>query len=135
MDELEQRLEQEVTRGVVGSGVLPGVLGEIGMGAPPEPCERRVLRAAARVACRYWMSAIVHVTGGGLFGIQAIEDCADEGLSADRVILGHLDEHMDRPPRADLVGTGATIALDTWGSEVKLALTSRRTGRSPSRSP
>jgi phosphotriesterase-related protein len=81
------------------------------------------------------MSVIVHVTGGGLFGIQAIEDCADEGLSADRVILGHLDEHMDRPPRADLVGTGATIALDTWGSEVKLALTSRRTGRSPSRSP
>ena len=125
VDELEQCLEQEVTRGVVGSGVLPGVLGEIGMGAPPEPCERRVLRAAARVACRYWMSVIVHVTGGGLFGIQAIEDCADEGLSADRVILGHLDEHTDRAPRADLVGTGATIALDTWGSEVKLARSSR----------
>ena len=126
VDELEQCLEQEVTRGVVGSGVLPGVLGEIGMGAPPEPCERRVLRAAARVACRYRMSVIVHVTGGGLFGIQAVEDCADEGLSADRVILGHLDEHMDRARHADLVGTGATIALDTWGSEVKLSLNSRR---------
>lgn len=102
------------------------MLGEIGMGAPPEPCERRVLRAAARVACRYSMSVIVHVTGGGLFGIQAIEDCADEGLSADRVILGHLDERMDRARHADLVGTGATIALDTWGSEVTLALNSRQ---------
>ena len=126
VDELEQCLEQEVTRSVVGSGVLPGVLGEIGMGAPPEPCERRVLRAAARVACRYWMSVIVHVTGGGLFGIQAVEDCADGGLSADRVILGHLDEHMDRARHANLVGTGAKIALDTWGSEVKLARSSRR---------
>ena len=126
VDELEQCLEQEVTRSVVGSGVLPGVLGEIGMGAPPEPCERRVLRAAARVACRYWMSVIVHVTGGGLFGIQAVEDCADEGLSADRVILGHLDERMDRARHANLVGTGAKIALDTWGSEVKLARSSRR---------
>ena len=126
VDELEQCLEQEVTRSVVGSGVLPGALGAIGMGAPPEPCERRVLRAAARVACRYWMSVIVHVTGGGLFGIQAVEDCADEGLSADRVILGHLDERMDRARHADLGGTGATIALDTWGSEVKLARSSRR---------
>jgi phosphotriesterase-related protein len=128
VDELEQRLEQDVTRGVVGSEVLPGVLREIGMGAPPEPCERRVLRAAARVACRYGMSVIVHVTGDGLFGIQAVEDCADEGLSADRVILGHLDEHMDRARHADLTGTGATIALDTWGSEVTLALNSRRSG-------
>jgi len=126
VDDLEQHLEQEVTRGLVGSGVLPGVLGEIGMGAPPEPCERRVLRAAARVAGRYRMSLIVHVTGGGLFGIQAVEDCTDEGLSADRVILGHLDEHMDRARHADLVGNGATIALGTWGSEVKLSLNSRR---------
>ena len=42
------------------------------------------------------------------------------------LILGRLDEHMDRARHANLVGASATIALDTWGSEVKLSLNSRR---------
>lgn len=121
VDELAERLEQEVTGGIAGSGILPGILGEIGMSAPPEPCERTVLRAAARVASRWHMSVVIHVDGGGRFGTEHVEDCAGEGLPADRVICGHMDEHLDAAYHRDLVKMGATIAFDTFGSELKFS--------------
>lgn len=121
IDSLERRLEHEVTNGLAGTRVLPGILGEIGMSAPPEECERRVLRAAARVAARWGMSVVVHVDGGGAFGLQHIEDCAGEGLPAGRVICGHMDEHLDIAYHRDLLTTGATLAFDTFGSELKFS--------------
>jgi phosphotriesterase-related protein len=121
VDALEARLDHEVTAGVAGSRVLPGILGEIGMSAPPEECERRVLRAAARVAARWGMSVVVHVDGGGAFGPQHVEDCASEGLPAGRVICGHMDEHLDADYHRDLLRAGATLAFDTFGSELKFS--------------
>src|SRR5207244_8632357 len=96
VEELEEVLEGEVTEGVRGSGVRPGILGEIGMGAPPQACERRALRAAARVAARHGMSVTIHVDGAGAFGLQHVEDCAAEGLAAAGVIVGHADERVYR---------------------------------------
>lgn len=121
VDELDERLDREVTVGVVGSGVLPGILGEIGMSAPPEPCERKVLRAAARVAARWGMSVVIHVNGGGRFGTEHVEDCVGEGLPADRVICGHMDERLDAAYHREIVKMGATVAFDTFGSELKFS--------------
>jgi phosphotriesterase-related protein len=121
VDALAARLDREVTAGVAGSGVLPGILGEIGMSAPPEPCERNVLRAAARVADRWRMSVVIHVDGGGRFGTEHVEDCMSEGLPADRVICGHMDERLDAAYHRDIVKMGATVAFDTFGSELKFS--------------
>jgi len=119
LDDLEQILEREVTEGVAGSVILPGIFGEIGMSAPPTACERRVLRACARVAARWGMSVIIHVDGGGSFGPEHVDDCIAGGLPADRVICGHMDERLDSAYHREIARSGATLAFDTFGSELK----------------
>jgi phosphotriesterase-related protein len=119
VDALEEFLERQLTAGVGDSGVLPGIFGEIGMSAPPEACERRVLRASARVAARWGMSVSIHVDGSGTFGTEHVEDCVGEGLPADRVICGHMDERLDAAYHRELAQAGATLAFDTFGSELK----------------
>jgi phosphotriesterase-related protein len=121
IEALETSLDDQVTGGVAGSDILPGILGEIGMSAPPQECERTVLRAAARVAARWGMSVVVHVDGGGAFGRQHVADCAGQGLPPERVICGHMDEHIDAAYHRDLLREGATLAFDTFGSELKFS--------------
>ena len=48
--DLEDFLNTELEQGILRSGVLPGVIGEIGTSEQLYRCEERVLRAASRVA-------------------------------------------------------------------------------------
>jgi phosphotriesterase-related protein len=121
VDELEEMIEGEVTGGVGGTGVRPGVIGEIGMGGPPTDCEQRVLRAAARVAARHGMSLHIHTDGGGAHGPEHIEDCAGEGPAPDRIVCGHMDERLDSEYHRAVLATGASIAFDTFGSELNFS--------------
>lgn len=118
VEALADSIDREVREGVRGSGVAPGVLGEIGMSAPPQDCEERVLKAAARVAARYEMSLHIHVDFGGRFAARHVKTCLDEGLSAERIVCGHMDEHIDVSYHEEVLQTGANIALDTFGSEL-----------------
>jgi phosphotriesterase-related protein len=121
VDEIAERFETQVAEGVDGSGVQPGTFGEIGMSAPPEPCERRVLQAAARVASRHGMSVHIHVGNAGKHGLEHIADCAAEGLDPRRVVCGHMDDTrgvLDRSYHQAIMREGANIGLDTFGSEL-----------------
>ena len=118
VDDLEAAIERQVSEGVNGSGVLPGVIGEIGMSAPPQECERRVLKAGARVAARYAMSLHIHVDNSGEYALQHIEDCCSEGLTVDRIVCGHMDERLNAPYHRAILAEGACIAFDTFGSEL-----------------
>jgi phosphotriesterase-related protein len=118
VDALEEAIEREVRDGVGGSGVLPGTIGEIGMSAPAEPCERRVLRAGARVAARHGMSLHIHTDGGGALALEHVADCAGEGLAPERVVCGHMDERLDPDYHRAILEAGANVAFDTFGSEL-----------------
>lgn len=118
VDELEASLELEARTGVMGTRLLPGTLGEIGMSGPATECERRALRAAARVAARYGMSLSIHVDNTGDYGIEHVHECEDEGLPADRVVCGHMDERLDTDYHLRVLATGANLGFDTIGSEL-----------------
>jgi phosphotriesterase-related protein len=117
IEELEAVIEQQVAGTGSASRVRPGTIGEIGMSAPPEACERRVLRASARVARRYGMSVNIHVDANGRYAAQHVADCAEEGLPVDRIVCGHMDEHLDESYQIQVLQTGANIALDTFGTD------------------
>ena len=118
IDELESAVERQLTTGVDDSGILPGVIGEIGMSAPPRDCERRVLKAAARLAKRYQMSVHIHVDNAGDYATQHVEDCCSEGLDPSRVVCGHMDERLDSDYHTRILASGACLAFDTFGSEL-----------------
>ncbi len=121
VEELETQLEREVTQGVGGSSVRPGVIGEIGMSAPPRGCEKRALLAAARVAARHGMSLHVHTDNSGAYGCDHVEDCAEAGLAPERIVICHMDERLDPDYHRAVLQTGANIAFDTFGSELNFS--------------
>jgi phosphotriesterase-related protein len=118
VDELAEALDREARLGVAGSRRLPGTLGEIGMSGPPLDCERRALRAAARVAARYRMSLSIHVDNTGDYAEEHVAECAEEGLAPERVICGHMDERLDLDYHRRTLATGANLGFDTFGSEL-----------------
>lgn len=121
VEELAAWFDRQATDGIAETGIRPGVFGEIGMSAPPESCERRVLRASARVAARYDMSVHIHVDNAGAFGPQHVKDCVAEGLPADRVVCGHMDERLDPDYHGEILDLGANLAFDTFGSDLRFS--------------
>jgi phosphotriesterase-related protein len=53
--------------------------------------------------------------------MQHVDDCASEGQPPERVICGHMDERLDASYHRDLLSAGATLAFDTFGSELKFS--------------
>ncbi|MFJ8254397.1 phosphotriesterase [Streptomyces sp. NPDC094466] len=108
-------LVREIEDGMDGSGVRPGVLGEIGShGDVPTAAEGKVLRAAARAALATGLSVATHAQlGRG--GLAQLELLTGEGLPAHRVSIGHQDLLDDPGVHRELAASGAYVAFDTVG--------------------
>jgi len=98
IDQLEDELMQEISDGIDGSGIRPGIIGEIGTGSPIEPQEERMLRAAGRAQKQSGLAVTVHVHAPGRWGNRVLDILQDEGVAPDRIILDHIDAalaHLD----------------------------------------
>lgn len=114
-DELTAILLHDVTGGLDGTAVRPGVLGEIGShGELPDATERRVLTAAARVALTAGLSVATHAQlGRG--GPAQLEALTAAGLPPARISIGHQDLLDDPGVHRELASAGAYVAFDTVG--------------------
>lgn len=94
-DRLADRLVQELTEGVDGTGICPGFIGEIGTERfHITPAQERVFRAAARAQRRVGCAIMTHTTHWGELALEQLDLLAEEGVPANRVIVSHLG---DRP--------------------------------------
>ncbi|AXK33217.1 phosphotriesterase [Streptomyces armeniacus] len=116
-EELTRVLVEEAAGGLDGTGVRPGVLGEIGShGDAPSGTERRVLTAAAHAALETGLSVATHAQlGRG--GTAQLELLTAAGLPPHRVCLGHQDLLDDAGTHRALAASGAYVAFDTVGKE------------------
>lgn len=117
-DELTTWLTTEVTEGMGGTGVRPGILGEIGTSEQLEPCEERVLRAAARVARASGLAVNVHCHPSTLEVTTRILDVLeDEGQDLTRTYLSHLDEIWDLDYHDAVLRRGVVVGFDSFGQD------------------
>ncbi len=116
-DLLARTLVHEIAYGIAGTGVRPGVIGEVGSrGDRPSEPERRVLTAAARAAVATGLSVATHAhLGTG--GPAQLELLIGAGLPAHRVSIGHQDLLDDPVVHRELAAAGAYVAFDTIGKE------------------
>ncbi|MGE5561622.1 MAG: phosphotriesterase [Chloroflexota bacterium] len=116
-EELAAALISEATAGIAGTGVRPGVIGEIGSSRGAiSPLEAKVFRAAALAQQATGLSIATHCT----FGTMAEEQLAlleEAGADPRAVIIGHQDLRPDIPSYLRLAARGAFIAFDTAGKE------------------
>lgn len=118
VEELEQRLLRDVEQGLDGTDVRPGIIGEIGTSAELEPCEERVLRAAARVAGRTGLPINVHCDPPALRVVLRILDVLEEeGHELRRTSLSHLDEITDLSYHEAVLHRGVITGFDSFGHE------------------
>ena len=115
VDDLADELVREATDGVGESGVIPGIIGEIGTDKPwVSAAEERVHRAAARAAKRTGRAITTHsiMSPVGLAQLRIFEE---EGLDPARVVIGHSDSYPVLDHYLEIIRRGASIEFDFLG--------------------
>ncbi|WP_371541282.1 hypothetical protein OG266_00400 [Streptomyces sp. NBC_00554] len=106
---LEEHLHRVLTDHIPGVPYRAALLGIIGTGAPVDPAERRMLRAAGRAAARCGATVSVRLDPGARLGFDVLQVLASAGLPAERVVLGNVDEYIDPRYLRELASAGATL--------------------------
>ncbi|MGI5518041.1 phosphotriesterase family protein [Streptomyces sp. CA-106131] len=114
VDSLADELVAEIEHGVQGTGVRPGIIGEIGTEKGwMSPTEERVHRAAGRAAARTGLPIMTHSFASDI-GLWQLQVLREEGADPSRVIIGHADTYRVRSYHHTLLEAGATLEFDTF---------------------
>lgn len=111
IDQVARWMAAEVLEGIEGTGVKAGMI-KFGTSLNTvHPWEEIAGRAAARAHRRCGAPIVTH-TEAGTMAREQLALLAEEGVSADRVILCHLDRNPDPELHIDLARSGAFISYD-----------------------
>jgi phosphotriesterase-related protein len=115
VDDLADELVREASEGVDGSGVRPGIIGEIGTDKPwVSALEERVHRAAARAARRTGLAVTTHAVLSPV-GLDQLRIFEEEGLDPARVVIGHADSYPVLEHHLAIIERGAAVEFDFLG--------------------
>lgn len=115
VDELAGVIVDEWEHGVGGSGIRPGIIGEIGTDKPwVSPAEERVHRAAARAAVRTGMAITTHGVQSPV-GLAQLRIFTEEGVDPARVVIGHADSYPNLDFYLEVLDAGANLQFDFLG--------------------
>jgi phosphotriesterase-related protein len=125
VDAIAATMIAELRDGLDDTGIRPALIGEIGTSHPPTETEWRVVRGAGRAGAETGAAVNVHLSWRGTAGVAVVEALVAEGMPADRIILSHLDEVLDRGYHDACAATGCVLEFDTFGSEYLYSTASR----------
>lgn len=117
-EQLTKEIVGDITRGIEGTTIKAGIIGEIGCSAPMTHNERKSLRAAARAQRATGAAINIHPGRSERAPFEAIEVLLDSGGDPARTIMSHIDRTLfDQRDMIDLAGTGCYIEFDLFGQE------------------
>jgi predicted metal-dependent phosphotriesterase family hydrolase len=110
-------LVREITEGLDGTDVRPGIIGEIGASQGwISPVEERVHRAAARAQIATGLPlathTLYHATGGAQMSLFD-----EEGVDPARVCIGHCDTFPSLDYCASVARWGGYVSIDNVGHQ------------------
>jgi phosphotriesterase-related protein len=115
VDDLAQEMIDEVADGVGGSGIRPGIIGEIGTDKPWLTAqEERVHRAAARTAKATGLALTTHGVQSAV-GLEQLRIFEEEGANPGRVVIGHADSYLNIEHYLAILARGANLEFDFIG--------------------
>lgn len=116
VDALTEHLLTDVTEGPKRDGVLPGLIGEIGISADFTDAEERCLRAASRVQTQVGVPLMIHLPGWQRHGHRVLDVIAEEGAGLESTVLCHLNPSDGDPGyQLGLAERGAWLEFDMIG--------------------
>lgn len=115
-DELAAMIVQEIEEGVDGTGIRPGIIGEIGTERKfITPAQERVFRAVARAHLQTGAPISTHTTHWGELALEQLALLAEEGVDPRHVIVGHLGDRRDISILLPIAERGAFLGIDNIG--------------------
>jgi predicted metal-dependent phosphotriesterase family hydrolase len=119
VDELAALIVEEIVDGIDGTGVRPGIIGEVGTEKSwVSAQEERVHRAAARAQRATGLALTTHSIGKPV-GLLELKIFEEEGVDLDRVVIGHCDHvfSLDLAYHLEILRRGAYVEFDTIGAK------------------
>ena len=115
VDDLAAEMVAEFTDGVAGTGVHPGIIGEIGTDKPWMTAqEERVHRAAARASRATGMEISTHAVMSPV-GLAQLGIFEEEGVDPVRVVIGHANSYPVLDHYLAILDRGANLEFDFLG--------------------
>lgn len=115
VDDLAEELVREAADGVGGTGIRPGIIGEVGTDKPwLSAQEERVHRAVARAARRTGLAITTHAVMSPV-GLDQLRVFEAEGADPSRVVIGHADSYPVLEHHLAIVDRGASVQFDFLG--------------------
>lgn len=115
VEQLEEFFLRDFDEGIDGTGVKPGVIGEVaGEQDSITPSERRVITASGRAAAHVGCAVTTHCQMGRM-ALEQADILLSEGMRAEKIVLGHLDLADDLDYYERILSTGVNIGFDTCG--------------------
>ena len=106
---------KEATEGIGNTGILPGVIGEVGTSKNEiKPIERELMIGAALAGKETGLPVTTHTTLGTL-GYEQVQLLTAQGLSTEQIIIGHQDLNPNFDEVLAVLETGVYIDFDTIG--------------------
>jgi predicted metal-dependent phosphotriesterase family hydrolase len=116
--DIAAELIREISDGLDGTGVRPGMIGEIGASQGwVSPLEERVHRAAARAQIATGLPLATHTLYHSA-GLQQMRIFDEEGVDPARVCVGHCDTFPDLAYCLSIARWGAYVSLDNIGFQL-----------------
>ena len=116
VDDLAAEIVRDIEEGIDGTGVRAGLIKAGSSLDRITPVEEKVFRAAAR-AHRATGALISTHTEAGTMGLEQVALLQSEGVSPDRILIGHVDRKLDPDYHHALAATGATLGYDQLSKE------------------
>jgi predicted metal-dependent phosphotriesterase family hydrolase len=123
-DSLATELVNEIRDGVGDAGVRPGIIGELGTGDTISPAEERAFRAAARAHLTSGLTISTHAFASYV-GQAQVSLLREEGVPAQRIVVGHLDSVVDPAYHEAVAALGVWIQFDLIRSENEWEISKR----------
>ncbi len=115
--ELYEGFMQEITNGIGSSGVQPGVIKVATGFGRIAPCEEASFRAAAQASRETGLPIMTH-TEDGTMGPQQADLLLAEGVSPEKIMIGHMCGSSSIAYHLEVLQRGVNIAFDRFGVEM-----------------
>jgi Predicted metal-dependent hydrolase with the TIM-barrel fold len=117
VEEIAKVMIDEIHNGIDGTGIKPGVIGEIGTDYIIHPDEIKVLKAAAIAHKNSGLPISVHINPWAPNGLQVLNILDDYKVDHERICICHIDGECRKDYIYELLEKGVYIEFDNFGKQ------------------
>jgi len=115
--EITDEIVKEITDGVPGTPIRPGLIGEIGCSIPLLRTEIKVLRASAAAQRRTGAPMAVHPPFSDELALEVVGILRDAGAMLQRTMICHMDAFQFRlETQIEFLRAGCYVGYDNFGN-------------------